>query len=62
MQNAFNKTRGILGHAYNHTQGFSYTVDHGFRAATQIYQAVAPLLVNTLISILIKFITMQINL
>ena len=43
MQNAFNKKKGFLGHAYNHTKGFLHTVDHGFRTAKHIYHAVAPL-------------------
>ena len=43
LAHSFNKAKGFLGHAYNQTKGFLNTVDHGFRAAKQIYHAVAPL-------------------
>ena len=43
LVNSFHKAKGFLGHAYNQTKGFLNHVDHGFRTATQIYHAVAPL-------------------
>ena len=43
VMNSFNRAKGFLGHAYNQTKGFLNNVDHGFRAAKQIYHAVAPL-------------------
>ena len=41
--NSLHKAKGFLGHAYNETQGFLNHIDHGSRTATQIYNAVAPL-------------------
>ena len=44
LAHSFNKAKGFLGHAYN--QGLLNTIDHGFRAAKQIYHAVATLVDN----------------
>ena len=41
--NSLHRAKGFIGHAYNQTKGFLNNVDHGFRAAKQIYHAVAPL-------------------
>ena len=41
--NSLPKAQGFVGHAYNQTKGSLNHIDHGFRTATQIYHAVAPL-------------------
>ena len=43
VKEAFNKAKGLVGHAYHQTKNFLNHVDHGFKVAKHIYHAVSPI-------------------
>jgi len=44
VKEAFNKAKGLVGHAYHQTKNFLNHVDHGFKVAKHIYHAVSPII------------------
>ena len=48
IRNAFHKTKGFVGRAYNHTKGFLNDLDSGIRVAKDIYSIASALHVKVL--------------